>query len=62
MAKTVNRLLRQAGIDAPCSGAYLLCHTLAGTVVYSGASFKEVADILGHGSLTITGANQTWHL
>ena len=55
MAKLVNRLLRQAGIDAPCSGAYVLRHTLATTMVRSGASFKEVADILGHGSLTTTG-------
>ena len=55
MAKLVNRLLRQAGIGAPCSGAYVLRHTLATTMVRSGASFKEVADILGHGSLTTTG-------
>jgi hypothetical protein len=55
MAKLVNRLLRQAGIGAPCSGAYVLQHTLATTMVRSGASFKEVAVILGHGSLTTTG-------
>jgi integrase/recombinase XerD len=55
MAKLVNCLLRRAGIGAPCSGAYVLRHTLATTMVRSGASFKEVADILGHGSLTTTG-------
>ena len=55
MAKLVNRLLQQAGIGAPCSGAFVLRHTLATTMVCSGASFKEVADILGHGSLTIAG-------
>lgn len=55
MAKLVNRLLRQAGIGAPCAGAYVLRHTLATTLVRSGASFKGVADILGHGSLTTTG-------
>ena len=55
MARLVNRLLRQAGIGAPYSGAYVLRHTLATTMVCSGASFKEVADILGHGSLTTTG-------
>jgi site-specific recombinase XerD len=55
MAKLVNRLLRRAGIGAPCSGAYVLRHTLATTMVCRGASFKEVADILGHGSLTTTG-------
>lgn len=51
----VNRLLRQAGIGAPCSGAYVLRHTLATTMVRSGVSFKQVADILGHSSLTTTG-------
>jgi len=55
LAKLVNRLLRQAGIGAPCSGAYVLRHTLATTMVCNGASFKEVADVLGHGSLTTTG-------
>ena len=51
----VNRLLRQAGIGAPCSGAYVLRHTLATTMVRSGVSFEQVADILGHSSLTTTG-------
>lgn len=55
LADLVNRLLRQAGIGAPCSGAYVLRHTLATTMVRSGASFKDVADILGHSSLTTTG-------
>lgn len=52
---TVNRLLRQAGVGAPCSGAYVFRHTLATTMVRSGVSFKQVADILGHSSLTTTG-------
>ena len=39
----------------PAAGAYVLRHTLATTMVCNGASFKEVADILGHGSLTTTG-------
>jgi site-specific recombinase XerD len=51
----VNRLLRKAGIGAPYSGAYVLRHTLATTMVRNGASFKQVADILGHSSLTTTG-------
>jgi integrase/recombinase XerD len=55
LANLVNRLLRQAGIGTPCSGIYVLRHTLATTMVRSGASFKEVADILGHSSLTTTG-------
>lgn len=55
LGNLVNRLLRQAGIGAPCSGIYVLRHTLATTMVRNGASFKEVADILGHNSLTTTG-------
>jgi site-specific recombinase XerD len=51
----VNRLLREAGIGAPCSGAYVLRHTLATTMVRRDVSFKQVADILGHSSLTTTG-------
>ena len=51
----VNRLLRQAGIGAPYSGAYVLRHTLATHMVCAGVSFKQVADILGHSSLTTTG-------
>lgn len=51
----VNRLLRQAGIGAPYSGAYVLRHTIATTMVRRGVSFKQVADILGHSSLTTTG-------
>jgi len=36
MSKLVNRLLRQAGIGAPCSGAYVLRHTLATTSAQRG--------------------------
>ena len=55
MASLVTGLLQKAGIGAPCSGAYVLRHTVATTMVRNGASFKEVADILGHSSLTTTG-------
>jgi site-specific recombinase XerD len=51
----VNRLLREAGVAAPCRGTYVMRHTLATTMVREGASFKQVADILGHASLTTTG-------
>lgn len=51
----VNSLLRQAGIGAPRTGAYVLRHTLATNMVRKGVSFKQVADILGHSSLTTTG-------
>ena len=51
----VNSLLKQAGIPAPCTGAHVLRHTLATGMVCHGATFKDVADILGHRSLTTTG-------
>jgi integrase/recombinase XerC len=55
LINTVNRLLRQAGIGSPCSGAYVFRHTLATTMLRNNASFKQVADILGHSSLNTTG-------
>jgi integrase/recombinase XerD len=51
----VNSLLKQAGILAPCSGSHVLRHTLATGMVCQGATFKDVADILGHRSFTTTG-------
>ena len=55
MDKLMNRLLRQAGIGARCSVAYVLRHTLASNMVHSGASFREVAEILGLVTVTTTG-------
>jgi site-specific recombinase XerD len=55
VADVVNRRLRRAGIDGSQSGAYVLRHTLATTMVRKGATFKQVADILGPSSLTTTG-------
>jgi site-specific recombinase XerD len=49
------RGLKQAGILAPCSGTHVLRHTLATGMVRHGATFKDVADILGHRSITTTG-------
>jgi integrase/recombinase XerC len=51
----VNSLLKQTGILAPCSGSHVLRHTLATGMVCQGATFKDVADILGHRSFTTTG-------
>jgi site-specific recombinase XerD len=53
----VNSLLKQTGILAPCTGAHVLRHTLATGMVCQGATFKDVADILGHRCLTTTGIN-----
>ena len=36
-------------------GAYTFRHTAASQMVNRGASFKEVADVLGHRSLQTTG-------
>jgi site-specific recombinase XerD len=55
LSSFVNSLLRQAGILAPCSGTHVLRHTLATSLVRQGATFKDVADILGHRSFTTTG-------
>jgi site-specific recombinase XerD len=36
-------------------GAHLFRHTAASVMVQEGATFKEVADVLGHRSLQTTG-------
>jgi site-specific recombinase XerD len=50
----VRRGLRNAGIKAPLTGAYLLRHSLATHLVNSQVPIKEVADILGHASIDTT--------
>jgi len=50
----VKVLLANAEIGRRSSGAHLLRHTLATHMVNHGASFKEVADVLGHLSLEST--------
>lgn len=51
----VQRLLKKAGIERRSSGAHLFRHTVASQLINRGASFKEIADILGHRSLQTTG-------
>ncbi len=51
----VTRLLAKAGIVRRSSGAHLFRHTAATQMVNRGASFKDVADVLGHQSLQTTG-------
>ncbi len=51
----VQRLLKRAGIERRSSGAHLFRHTAASQMINRGASFKEIADILGHRSLQTTG-------
>ncbi|MCI0352620.1 MAG: site-specific integrase, partial [Acidobacteriales bacterium] len=52
---TVKRLLARAGIKRQSGGAHLLRHTAATQMVNRGASFKDVADVLGHQQLQTTG-------
>ena len=54
LSKAVKLLLHKAGIERHSSGAHLLRHTVASQMVCGGASFKEVADVLGHQSLQTT--------
>lgn len=46
--------LKQAGVKAPHLGARTFRHTVATHLVRGGASFKEVADLLGHQHLGTT--------
>jgi integrase len=49
------RALARAGLKMTRPGAHVLRHTAATHMVRRGASFKEVADVLGHASLETTG-------
>lgn len=56
----VSRIARRALLRAdlpkqPMLGAHLFRHSAATTMVCQGASFKDVADVLGHRSLQTTG-------
>ena len=55
ISMTVKRLLARAGIKRQSSGAHLFRHTAATQMVNRGASFKDVADVLGHQQLQTTG-------
>jgi integrase len=46
--------LKQAGVDISPSGAHVFRHTAATLMVHRGATFKEVADVLGHQHLKTT--------
>ena len=54
VGRAVDRALRNAGIDAPVGGANLLRHSLATDLLGHGATMKEIADVMGHRSLTTT--------
>jgi len=50
----VKRLLPKASIPARTGGAHLFRHAAATQMVRRGATFKEVADVLGHKALVTT--------
>jgi site-specific recombinase XerD len=57
---TIRWMVRQAFLAAgiairPRSGSHMLRHSAASQMLNRGASFKEVADVLGHQSLQTTG-------
>jgi integrase len=57
---TIRWMVRQAFLSAsiairPRTGSHLLRHSAASQMLNQGASFKEVADVLGHRSLQTTG-------
>ncbi len=52
----VNQALQRTGISKrPQLGSHLFRHTAASQMLNQGASFKDVADVLGHRSLQTTG-------
>ena len=55
LGKIIQRILRNAGLKRPSGGPHQFRHSAATTMVNRGASFKEIADLLGHQSLSTTG-------
>ena len=54
VSDAIRAALDRAGVEAPIRGPNLLRHTLATRLVRSGASLKEIADLLGHRCLETT--------
>jgi integrase/recombinase XerD len=56
ISRIAARALAQVGVTGYARlGAHVFRHTAASTMINRGASFKEVADVLGHQSLQTTG-------
>jgi site-specific recombinase XerD len=51
----VRQAFIRAGLKLPRMGAHVFRHSLATQMICGGASFKEIADILGHKSIDTTG-------
>jgi site-specific recombinase XerD len=54
VSAVVARALTRAGVPAAHRGAHVFRHTAATLMVRSGATFKQIADILGHASIETT--------
>ena len=50
----VSRAVARAGLSLPSRGAHLFRHTVATQLIQKGASFKAVADLLGHQQIATT--------
>ena len=55
ISQIVRRTLFKAKIELPRKGAHVFRHTAATQMLCRGASFKEIADVLGHKSIETTG-------
>jgi integrase/recombinase XerD len=53
VCKIARRALTRAGVSSPAA-AHLFRHSSATRMIRSGASFKQIADVLGHASLKTT--------
>jgi integrase/recombinase XerD len=54
VSRTIRHAMNRAGLVGIAAAAHALRHTAATQMVCRGASFKEVADLLGHASLGTT--------
>lgn len=51
----IRKAFELAGLDTPSKGTRVLRHTAATQLIRTGATLKEIADVLGHSSIDTTG-------